>query len=176
MSVVNAILRLKWVGGIGPPAGGVALVGPSGGRRWPGNGYHKLCHSNVTSLFNQAASLSESLEIRLALLGEGLDAFLCILRDEDAADRFSLDGQSHVERGAEALLDCHLRVPDGDSRSRGQLLRVLHGACAARCRIREQLVDQAQLLRFSRLDSRRIGDEVDALRQPDESRQALRAT
>ena len=65
------------MGGIGPPAGGW-LVGFSGGGRWPGNGYCKLCHSNVTSLFDQAVSLSESLEICLALFGEGFDAFLSV--------------------------------------------------------------------------------------------------
>jgi len=43
------------------PAGG-ALDESAGGGRWPENGYCMLCHSNVTSLFNQAVRVSRSLQ------------------------------------------------------------------------------------------------------------------
>src|SRR5256885_1521699 len=115
------------------------------------------------------------LERRLALLRECLDPLIGVVAHEDAPDRLALERQPKVDRSAVAERGGELGVADRHAGTVAELGRVLDGARAARCRVWEQAVDETRLLRLGRLHRGGVGDEVDRLREPDPSRQALRA-
>src|SRR5712692_3752274 len=115
-------------------------------------------------------------EVRLPLLREGFDALLGILRDENPADRFSLESQAETERRAKALGHGELGVADGDARAGRQLGGIIDGTRAARGGVGEEPVNQAELFGFGWVQGRGVGDEIDALGKSDQTRQPLRTT
>src|SRR6266480_7570030 len=85
-------------------------------------------------------SLLFAFEFGLPLFSEGLDALVGVRGDENAADRFALEGEAQVKRSAVALGDRELGVAEGHARSGRDPGRVVDRFLPARGRIGKQAV------------------------------------
>src|SRR5882672_865677 len=167
---MSARSRLRWRmsscananGMAGSSAQPIAIDAPSGTKRATASA--ALCRLSVLP----------SLVVRLPLLDERLDTLASVLALEEPDKGGTLDGQSFLERHAEAL---HRRVLDLATRIARAARELLRQGCGARLQLRrgDDLVDDPCVPRLLRRERRPTQHQAKRLLAPDEPREPLRS-